>query len=71
MKSFTLNISFDDLFESLSKLSRQEKREIHSFLESELSKDEVNGPIETHRLSETAFSKDWLSKKENTGWKEL
>jgi hypothetical protein len=71
MKSFALNISLDDLFKSLSKLSRQEKREIHSFLESKLSKDEVNDPIETYRLSEKTLPKDWVSEKENTGWKEL
>jgi hypothetical protein len=71
MKTLALNISVEDLLESLSKLSNQEKKEIHSFLESELLKDEVNEPFETYRLSEKTLSKDWLSREEEEAWKDL
>ncbi|MFN3997244.1 hypothetical protein [Algoriphagus sp.] len=71
MTTLALNISLEVLLKSLSKLSNQEKKEIHSFLESELLKDEVNEPIETYRLSEKTLAKDWLSKEEEEAWKSL
>lgn len=71
MTTLALNISLEDLKKSLSKLSSQEKKEIHSFLESELSKDKVNEPVETYRLSEKTLAKDWLSREEEEAWKDL
>lgn len=71
MTTLALNISLKDLLKSLSKLSNQEKKEIYSFLESELSKDEVSEPVETYRLSEKTLAKDWLSKEEEAAWKDL
>lgn len=71
MKTLALNISLEDLLKSLSKLPRHEKKAIHSFLESELSKEEVNEPVETYLLSEKTLAKDWLKKQENEAWKDL
>lgn len=71
MTTLALNISLEDLIKSLSKLSRQEKIEIHSFLESELSNDKESEPIETYKLSELTLAKDWLSEVEEKAWKDL
>ncbi|MBA4301998.1 hypothetical protein SAMN03080617_03416 [Algoriphagus alkaliphilus] len=71
MKTLALNISYEDLLESLKKLSRKDKKKIHSFLESELSKHEVNEPTETYLLSEESLLKDWLSQEEEQAWKDL
>ena len=71
MKTLALNISYEDLIESLKRLSRKDKKTIHSFLESELSKDEANESSETYFLSEKSLLKDWLSKEEEEAWKDL
>jgi hypothetical protein len=71
MKTLALNISYEDLLESLKKLSRKDKKKIHSFLEAELSKHEVNEPTETYLVSEKSLLKDWLSHTEEQAWKDL
>lgn len=71
MKTLALNISFEELLKSLSKLSRQEKKTIHSYLESELSKEEVNESFETYLHSEKSLANDWLKNEENEAWKNL
>jgi hypothetical protein len=71
MKTLALSISLEDLLKSLSKLSHFEKKAIHTFLESELSKEEVNESIETYLLSEKTLAKDWLKKQEDEAWKDL
>jgi hypothetical protein len=62
MTTLALNTSLENLLKSLSKLS---------FFESELSKDEVNEPSETYRLSEKTLSKDWMTKEEEEAWKDF
>lgn len=71
MKTLALTISMDELFESLKKLSRKDKKAIHSFLESELSKDELSEPDIIYLISEKSLEKDWQKEEENQAWKDL
>jgi hypothetical protein len=71
MKTLALNISVEDLLETLRKLSNKDKKVIYSFLEAEILKDEVNEPSQVYLLSEKSLEKDWLNEKEDEAWKNL
>ncbi len=71
MKSLALRISMEDLLESLKKLSREDKKVVHLFLESELINDEVHESKDPYLVSEKSLRKDWLTEEENEAWKDL
>ena len=71
MKTLALNISLEDLFDSLRRLSNKDKKAIYSFLEAEILKEEVNEPNQVFLISEKSLEKDWLTEEENQAWKNL
>jgi hypothetical protein len=71
MKTLALNISLEDLFDSLRRLSNKDKKAIYSFLEAEILKEKVKERDQVYLISEKSLEKDWPTEEENQAWKNL